>query len=54
MRVDIYFGPKAPEGYENNWTSTAGKIPFPLFRFYGPTEAMFDKSFVLNDIELVK
>ena len=52
--VDVYFGPKAPEGYENNWISTAGKIPFPLFRFYGPTEAMFDKSFVLNDIELVE
>ena len=52
--VDIYFGPKAPEGYENNWISTGGKIPFPLFRFYGPTEGMFNGTFVLNDIELVK
>jgi hypothetical protein len=26
----------------------------PLFRFYGPTEALFNKTFVLNDIELVK
>jgi hypothetical protein len=25
----------------------------PYFRFYGPTEAYFDKSWQLNDIELV-
>ena len=52
--VDLYFGPKAPEGYENNWISTGGKVPFPMFRFYGPTEALFDGTFVLNDVELVK
>ncbi len=52
--VDIYFGPEAPEGYENNWISTGGKVPFPLFRFYGPTEALFNRTFILNDIELVK
>jgi len=52
--VDLYFGPKPPKGYENNWISTGGKVPFPLFRFYGPTEAFFDKTFVLNDVELVK
>jgi hypothetical protein len=52
--VDIYFGPKAPRGYESNWISTGGKVPFILFRFYGPTEALFNKTFVLNDVELVK
>jgi hypothetical protein len=52
--VDIYFGPKAPKGYESNWISTGGKVPFILFRFYGPTEAIFNKTFVLNDVELVK
>ena len=52
--VTLYFGPKAPKGYENNWISTEGKVPFPLFRFYGPTEALFNKTFILNDIELVK
>ena len=45
---------KAPRGYENNWIPTGGKVPFPLFRFYRPTEALFDKTFVLNDLELVK
>ena len=43
--VGIHFGPKATAGYENNWISTGGKVPFPLFRFYGPTVAMFDKTF---------
>ncbi len=52
--VDLYFGPKAPEGYESNWISTGGKVPFPMFRFYGPTEALFNKTFILNDVELVK
>jgi hypothetical protein len=52
--VDLYFGPKAPKGYENNWISTEGKTPYVLFRFYGPTDAILDRSFILNDVELVK
>jgi hypothetical protein len=52
--VDLYLGPKAPRGYENNWISTGGKTPYVMFRFYGPTDAILDKSFVLNDVELVK
>jgi len=31
-----------------------GKGWFPIFRFYSPTEAYFDKSWKLNDIEEVK
>lgn len=53
--VDIYFGPKAPKGKEANWIPTVkDRRFFLLFRFYGPEKAVFDKSFVLNDIELVK
>ena len=52
---DIYFGPKAPKGKESNWLPTDPKRRFFLLaRFYGPTEALFNKTFVLNDIELVK
>jgi len=52
--VDVYFGPKAPKGKEGNWIPTAeGRRFFLLFRFYGPTPAAFDGSFVLNDIELL-
>ena len=48
--VDLYFGPKAPDGLEANWIPT-GEDFFVIFRFYGPEEAVFDKSFVLGDIE---
>ncbi|WP_223256036.1 DUF1254 domain-containing protein [Flavobacterium laiguense] len=53
--VDVYFGPTEPKGHENNWVQTvAGKGWFPYFRFYGPTEAVFNKSWQLKDIEKVK
>jgi hypothetical protein len=52
--VDVYFGPKAPEGKESNWIFTApGKQWFSAFRFYGPEQAVSDKSWVLPDIETV-
>ena len=52
--VDLTFGPEPPEGGEANWTPTdpAGRFEI-LFRFYGPTPALFDKSWVLPDVELV-
>jgi len=53
--VDIYFGPKAPKGKESNWLPTDPKRRFFLLsRFYGPEPGLFDGSFVLNNIELVK
>lgn len=51
--VDVYFAPETPEGFEANWIPT-GEDWFTLFRFYGPEPALFDKSFVLLDIEKVK
>ena len=52
--VTLYLGPKAPKGLENNWIPTAGKRPAPFVRFYGPTDAFFDKTFKMPDIELVE
>jgi len=53
--VDLYFGPKAPKGFDKNWVPTvAGKAWFPYFRLYGPTEAHFDGKWVLPDIEKVQ
>lgn len=50
--VDIYFGPKAPKGQENNWIPTAnGKPWFTMFRFYGPDKALFDKTWQMADIK---
>lgn len=52
---DIYFGPKAPKGFENNWLETLpGKSWFTIFRIYGPLEAWIEKEWRLNDIKLVK
>jgi hypothetical protein len=52
--VDIVFGPNEPQG-GGNWIKTVpGKGWFPIFRFYSPTEAFFDKTWALNDIEAVQ
>ena len=51
--IDIYFGETAPAGLESNWIPTAGEDFFLIFRFYGPEEPVFDKSFVLPDIEKI-
>ena len=49
--VDLFFGPTAPEGTESNWVQTIpGKHWFSYFRFYGPLEAYFDRSWKLGDI----
>lgn len=51
---DVYFGPESPEGYESNWIKTnEGNGFFVMFRFYSPTEAYFDKSWQLPNIEKV-
>ena len=53
--VDIHFGPEAPADASANWVKTVpGRGWFPYFRWYGPTEAFFDKSWTLPDIEKVK
>ncbi|MFO0814169.1 MAG: DUF1254 domain-containing protein [Gemmatales bacterium] len=53
--VDLYFGPKAPAGKESNWTPTDPNGEFEiLFRFYGPLPSLFDKTWILPDVELVK
>jgi len=52
---DVYFGPKAPEGQENNWIQTvSGKGWNTIFRLYGPLEPWYDKTWRPGEIELVK
>jgi len=51
---DVYFGPEAPKGKENNWVPTNPKKGFfLLFRFYGPLEGIIDNTWKLNDLELL-
>jgi hypothetical protein len=53
--VDVYFGPKAPAGMENNWIQTGpGEGWSTIFRLYGPLEPWFDKSWRPGEIALVK
>lgn len=51
--VTIFVGPSAPAGMESNWIPTSGKRPLPAMRFYGPTDALNNKSFKLPDFEQV-
>lgn len=49
--VDLFFGPSAPAGKESNWVQTIpGKHWFSYFRFYGPVEPYFDRSWKLGDV----
>jgi len=50
--VDVYFGPKAPVGRENNWIQTIpGKGWSTLLRLYSPLEPWFDKTWRPGDID---
>jgi hypothetical protein len=53
--LDLYFGPKAPEGKEGQWIKTIpGRGWFVYFRVYGPEESAFDGSWKPGDFEEVK
>jgi hypothetical protein len=53
--VDVYFAPEAPQGKQSNWVKTDPDEGFFLvFRFYGPMEGYIDKTWVLNDLELIR
>ncbi len=50
--VDVWFGPKAPAGMENNWVQTIpGKGWFMILRLYGPLEPWFNKTWRPGAIE---
>jgi hypothetical protein len=51
---DIYVGPKAPQGWENNWIQAdPSKGWNVIFRLYGPLEPWFDQSWKPGDFEQV-
>lgn len=53
--IDIFFGPKAPEGKNSNWVPTDPSRKFELmFRLYAPTEEFFKKQWLLSDVEKMK
>jgi hypothetical protein len=52
--VDVYIGPKAPKGLEKNWIPTAGKNFWLIARFYGPEKRLFEKTWVMPDVQQVR
>ena len=53
--IELYFGPKAPNGQDKNWIRTIpGKGWFAYFRLYGPEQAAFDGSWKPGDFEEVR
>lgn len=53
--VDVWFGPKAPVGKASNWIPTNADARFEaLFRFYGPKKSLFEKTWVLPDIDMIR
>ncbi len=53
--VDVYFGPKAPAGKENNWVQTdPGKGWNVILRLYSPLKPWYDKTWRPSEIELVE
>jgi hypothetical protein len=50
--TDIYFGPSAPAGKENNWLQTVpDKGYFVILRLYNPLQSFFDKTWQPTELE---
>jgi hypothetical protein len=53
--VDLYFGPRAPQGFEKNWIKTIPREGWFIgARLYGPLEAVLNRTWRWNDVERVK
>jgi hypothetical protein len=53
--IDLYFGPKSPADAGVNWIETVSEKGFyPMMRFYSPKAGLFDGTWKLPDVELVK
>ncbi len=52
--VDVWFGPTAPKGHENNWVQTVPDRGWNvLLRLYGPEQSWFEKTWRPGEFELV-
>lgn len=53
--IDLFIGPSAPEGKEENWLATApGRGFFAILRLYGPGERAIDYSWKPGEFEKLK
>jgi hypothetical protein len=52
--MELWFGPRAPQGAEGRWIKTIpGRGWFVYFRIYGPEQPAFDGSWQLPDFQVV-
>jgi hypothetical protein len=52
--VDLFLGPEPPAGKKDNWVPTkAGGRFEAIFRLYGPEKPLFEKTWVLPDVEKI-
>jgi hypothetical protein len=52
---DIYIGPNAPKGYENNWLeSIPGRSWFIALRLYGPGDTWIEQTWRPSEVEMLK
>lgn len=53
--IDVYFGPTPPTQGEQSWIKTNSEDGFFMYlRLYGPLEPFYDKSWQINNVELIK
>ena len=53
--IDLYFGPTAPKGQEENWVQTIpGKSWFAILRLYGPLKEWYDDRWIPGEFIEVK
>lgn len=53
--VDLYIGPKPPDGKKVNWLETkAGDGLILCFRIYGPTKPIRDNTWKLSNLEMIE
>jgi hypothetical protein len=53
--IDLYVGPKAPDGKESNWIETnSDNNALYIFRFYGPEAGVRDGSWVMDGFKKIK
>lgn len=52
--IDVYFGPEAPEGFEENWVQTIpGKSFFVILRMYGPGQEWLDGAYIPGEVTAI-
>jgi hypothetical protein len=48
-QINVYIGPEMPKGQDHNWIRTVPEKGWcPIFRFYGPLDPFYEKTWKLK------